>query len=89
MNNSVMFAMIAFAVFITAWFMGVCLSSPYKRHKMWQRTKCFFGKHKADTPRAEVGGRNVQRCMYCDTIVYEYTVTKNSATKTSTIRRTY
>jgi hypothetical protein len=51
--------------------------------------KCLFGFHAPDCVRAEVGGRNVQRCLYCDKVVREYTVTKNEAQGTQTIRRKY
>ena len=48
------------------------------RQKMWRKIKCLCGKHVPGPVKAAVGGRNVQRCLYCDKIVYEYTVSKNS-----------
>lgn len=56
---------------------------------MWRKIKCLFGFHAPDAVRAEVGGRNVQRCLYCDVVVREYTVTPQGAKKTPIIKRTY
>jgi hypothetical protein len=57
--------------------------------RAWQVIKCFFGNHEADVVRAEVGGRNVQRCLYCDRVVREYQVSKEGAKKNPVIRRMY
>lgn len=44
---------------------------------------CKLGYH-APSGRFEpaVGGRSVQRCLYCDCVVYEVKVTKNSLRRT-------
>ena len=56
---------------------------------MIRKLKCLLGFHAEDCVRAEVGGRNVQRCLYCDKVIREYTVTKDGAQGTQTIRRKY
>jgi hypothetical protein len=48
------------------------------RQKAWRKIKCWCGNHAAGHVKGAVGGRNVQRCLYCDKIVYEYKVTKDS-----------
>ena len=48
------------------------------REKVWRKIKCLCGNHAPGHVKGAVGGRNVQRCLYCDKIVYEYKVTKDS-----------
>ena len=87
--DSTLFALLAFAIGLTGYFLGICLSNPLTRKRWKQKVRCLCGKHHMDRVRAEVGGRNVQRCLYCDTILREYAVTKDGANKNHTIRRTY
>lgn len=53
------------------------------RQKLGRKIRCLFGSHATGPVKGEVGGRNVQRCLYCDKIVYEYKVSKDS------VRRIY
>jgi len=54
----------------------------------WRKIKCFFGDHALDCIKEE-RKKLVQRCLYCDKIIHEYTVTPQGAKKTSIIRRKY
>lgn len=83
------YVMVAFAGLLTGYFMAVYLSNYYTRRRWKRAIMCFFNNHAPDRIRSEVGGRNVQRCLYCDKLIYEYTVTKDGAKKNPTIRRTY
>lgn len=87
--DSTLFALLAFAIGLTGYFMGMCLSNPLTRRRIARKIACFFGNHHIDRVRAEVGGRNVQRCLYCDKVLREYTTTRAGAEKNQTIRRTY
>lgn len=43
------------------------------------KVKCMFGFHKPSGKFVPaVGGRNVQRCLYCDVVTQEVAVTKNN-----------
>lgn len=87
--DSTLFALLALAVCMTAYFLGICLSNQFTRRRWARKIKCLCGRHAPDSVKAEVGGRNVQRCLYCDTLLREYTVTKDGAKKNPTVRRTY
>lgn len=86
MNTSGLLALMGVLLLATAW--GFYLGMPdYQRKRTRQWFKCLFGKHDELRPvEPAVGGRNVQRCLWCDKVVREYQVTKSEAQK-QTIRR--
>ena len=65
------------ACFILGWSLTNIFSSSYKRHRIMRRIGCFFGRHVPGRVQPAIGGRNVQRCDYCDKIVREHNVTKD------------
>ena len=70
--------------------LGEYLRSPYRRMRLRRKIACLFGRHTPGPVKAEVGGRNVQRCDWCDRVIREFTVTKKQAEDESGIvRRIY
>lgn len=66
-------------VLITFWFFGMCLFAGSRRwFNFRKRIGCVFGKHSPGTLQPAVGGRQVQRCLYCDRIISEFTVSIDS-----------
>ena len=61
--------------------------SVYRRMRIRRRIACLFGKHTPGPVRPAVGGRNIQRCDWCDKVVREYEVTVGEARQK--IRRIY
>ena len=79
-------AVIAVLCFVIGYLISTHLTK-YKlmRFKRW--VKCQFGKHVPGRVQAAPGGRNVQRCDWCDKVVREYQVTPGEARQQ--IRRIY
>lgn len=88
MANEILIGLLAIGVFLGT---GMIVSDAfgYDWRRAGRRIKCTFGSHAPDVVRAEVGGRNVQRCLYCDKVVREYEVTVEGAKKNPVIRRIY
>jgi len=82
MNDSIFWTLVTAAGVILAWLV-IHLLWTLRPRRMWRKIKCLLGDHASGPVKAEVGGRNVQRCLYCDKVVYEYTVTKGSIRRTS------
>lgn len=87
--DSALLAILAFAVFLTAYFLGMCTTNPYLRRRWKHKIMCTFGKHHPDRIKAEVGGRSVQRCLYCDKVVHEYQVTTPAGAKRPITKKIY
>lgn len=78
MNTTTLVLIVAAGV-VAAWL--ICRFIIYGERGAWKlgrKAKCLFGNHSSGPIKVEVGGRNVQRCLYCDRVVYEYPVTKDS-----------
>jgi len=88
-DHAVLFALLAFALALTGYFLGICLSNQYTRKRWKRKIMCFCNNHRPDRIQREPLGRSVQRCMYCDKVLYEYETTKDAATKEQLIRRIY
>lgn len=78
--------LIGLAVFVIFYAAAKECYTPYQRARMLRRIKCIFGTHSPGFVRNEWDGRRVQRCDYCDRVVYEYEVTKDELNR-ETIRR--
>lgn len=78
MNDPVLMTLVVAAGVTLAWFLiHLIVVGERARWRMMRKIRCWTGHHAAGPVKGEVGGRNVQRCLYCDKIVYQYTVTKD------------
>ena len=77
--GSAFWAIIVGSVLLTFWFVGMVAFNGSRRwFRFRKRIACVFGKHIPNTPEAAVGGRQIQRCLYCDVVVSEFTVSIDS-----------
>ena len=84
MNDPIFWALIIALGVTMAWVLiNFFLIGSRAAWRQKRRIRCFFGNHISGPVRGEVGGRNVQRCLYCDKVVYQYTVTKGSIRRTT------
>lgn len=87
---STILALVAFLGIVIGYTSAKALSSPYKRMRVRRRLMCFLGKHQPGPVEPAVGGRNVQRCEWCDHVCREYQVTPRQAeNERDVIRRIY
>lgn len=64
---------------VAAFLIGYAVGRPRTRSRLWRRIRCLLGDHAPGPVRAAPGGRNIQRCDYCDRVVSEYQVTPGQA----------
>lgn len=77
--SSAYWAILAGSTLITIWFIATVFFAGSRKWMFFKkRLGCFFGKHTPNTPEAVIGGRQVQRCLYCDVVVKEYRVSLDS-----------
>jgi hypothetical protein len=78
-NDPVIFALgVALGIASAYVLINVFHQCSYGFRRWWRKVMCNMGSHApTGTFEPAFGGRNVQRCLYCDTIVYEVQVTKN------------
>jgi hypothetical protein len=82
-------AIVALSAVLVGYFASMYLTR-YRLMRVRRRIGCLFGRHTPGPVQPAVGGRNVQRCDWCDKVVREYEVTKGEAFQNrNKIRRIY
>ena len=79
MNDPILMTLVVAAGGTLAWMaIWAIYAGNRGRKRLGRKIRCWCGNHASGPIKTEVGGRNVQRCVYCDKVVYEYTVSKDS-----------
>ncbi len=88
-EHAIISALVALLGFATGYWLTGYLTK-YRRMRMRRWIACKFGRHVPGPVKPAVGGRNVQRCEWCDRVVHEYQITPGRAEKErDVIRRIY
>jgi len=84
-NDPVMAAVaLAFGLAMASVLIGVLNASHRGFRRTTRKVKCLLGFHApSGTYVPAVGGRNVERCLYCDDVVAEVMVTKDNIRRIS------